>query len=404
MNILVVNAWHDDNRGDMALVHSAILLLKRRYPHAGIKVVSMVPVEHKVWRTAHISLQQEFPDIDVIASPLPLEASDVTLTKGLRLIAAFLSIFFPWFSRFSGFNTEVKEADLIVSVGGHYLFSYNNNFKSLFRLLRLTQPMTLGLHLKKKVTLFSQSIGPFQGRLAHKVMENTFRKAKCVVRENLSKEVILKLAPKASVDVKPDSAFYLADFDVAPNLPISVTNRYAIFTLREPMKGNIKKVRAAYMQELKSAAEQLLERGTIDKVYVFPHVTGPIKIEDDRVISREFRDLCDNEAIELFTSPLTLPQTLAFYQKASFVVGTRFHSVVFALSQLTPAVALSYYGPKAKGIMSYIGMSDLCFDIETVISDEVLTGVEKCLKYEAEGKIKQQQQRIVDELESLSFD
>lgn len=402
MNVLVVNAWHDDNRGDMALVHSALLLLQKKYPQARINVISMIPEGHKYWQSAHLSLQESFPELSIIPSALPMEANAVRPITALRLGAAFLSMFVPWFSRFSGYAKEVKEADLIVSVGGHYLFSYNNNLKSLFRLLRLTQPFTLGLHLNKKVVLFSQSLGPYQGKLAHKVVRSIFAKAKCIVRESLSKELITSIAPDAKVEVKPDSAFYLSKFEVNDTAPVP-SERYAVFTLREPMKGDVSKVRISYMEQLKGAGLKLLEDGKVDKIYVFPHVTGPTLLEDDRKISRDFSELCNNEAIELLSKPLSLPQTLAFYREASFVVGTRFHSVVFALSQGTPAVALSYYGPKAQGIMRYIGMEELCFDIDSVTTEQVAQGVEQCLVYLQQGKIDEQQQRMVDELETLTF-
>lgn len=402
MNILVTNAWHDDNRGDLALVHSTIALLKVQYPNANITVTSMIPEGHKYWETAHQSITQKYPDITLVASPLPMEFSGIKLPQITRLIAAYLSIFAPFFSKFSGFNRYVKRADMIVSVGGHYLFSYNNNLKSLFRLLKLTQPFTLASYYKKPVILFSQSMGPYQGKLAYRVVKNVFSYAKCIVRESLSHELIKSLVPEANVEVKPDSAFYLSESECSDVSPVSSKN-YAVFTLREPMKGDVEKVRSHFLKEMKATAEKLLTSGIVDEIYAFPHVTGPTVLEDDRKITQDFAELCDNKSVVLLNKPLNLSDTLALYRDAKFTIGTRFHSVVFSISQQTPAVAIAYYGPKAQGIMKYIGMEELCFDISAVTSQQLTPAVTKCLALSEQGEITIQKDKLTAELKNVIF-
>ena len=46
------------------------------------------------------------------------------------------------------------------------------------------------------------------------------------------------------------------------------------------------------------------------------------------------------------------------------MIGTRFHSVIFALNSGTPSLAIAYGGNKAYGIMQEIGLSKYVYPIE----------------------------------------
>ena len=52
------------------------------------------------------------------------------------------------------------------------------------------------------------------------------------------------------------------------------------------------------------------------------------------------------------------------YGECDFVVGTRFHSVIFAMSEGVPALAIAYGGNKGTGIMMDIGLSHMAIPIE----------------------------------------
>ena len=95
-----------------------------------------------------------------------------------------------------------------------------------------------------------------------------------------------------------------------------------------------------------------------------PQVLGPVEIENDLSAARQVYDLITHKSetaiVEKDFSPA---QLLNIYEKAYVFVGTRFHSVIFALVAGTPALAISYYGPKSKGIMKMVGLEDFVLDI-----------------------------------------
>ena len=402
MKILLANAWHDKNIGDSALVLSALALIKRKYADAEITVLSMIPSDHPFYDSAHNTIKSKHPDVTLVSSPLPMAFADIKLRHILRLLVSFISVFAPGVLRFSCFHNIVKQQDLVVGVGGHYLFTINDNMKSLFRLLRLTEVFSVAAKQSIPVCLFSQSLGPYKGRLANKVMKRTFASCRMIVREQLSLDTVKSLVNDADVQVKPDSAFYFSESTQA-SADFDEFGKYCVLTLREPMKGDIERVRKDYLDSMKDVATTLLEQGRVEKVIIFPHVKGPTELEDDQQICRELHQQCNHSDIILLDDAVDIDRSLVLYRKAEFTIGTRFHSVVFALCQNTPAVAIAYFGPKAQGIMQYIGMADLCLDINGFSVEDMLLKLDSALSEVNRSALPEINQRLTAELTQIDF-
>jgi len=70
-------------------------------------------------------------------------------------------------------------------------------------------------------------------------------------------------------------------------------------------------------------------------------------------------------------------QIQKLYSYYDLVIGTRFHSVIFALNENTPSIAIAYGGNKSYGIMQDIGLPEYVIGIEKVTSFELDLLVEK---------------------------
>ena len=53
------------------------------------------------------------------------------------------------------------------------------------------------------------------------------------------------------------------------------------------------------------------------------------------------------------------------------MVGTRFHSVIFALNVGVPAIAIAYGGNKSRGIMKDFGLEDFVLDMNDLEYDSI---------------------------------
>jgi polysaccharide pyruvyl transferase WcaK-like protein len=61
--ILLVNHWHDDNRGDSAVTATTVGILKKRYPGCLIAVSACVHKDEDAYRSAVRHLLAEHPDV-----------------------------------------------------------------------------------------------------------------------------------------------------------------------------------------------------------------------------------------------------------------------------------------------------------------------------------------------------
>ena len=61
---------------------------------------------------------------------------------------------------------------------------------------------------------------------------------------------------------------------------------------------------------------------------------------------------------------LTCRRLKYVYSKFDYIVGTRFHSVIFSVASGVPAIAITYGGNKGQGIMRDIGIDNLAISIE----------------------------------------
>ena len=66
----------------------------------------------------------------------------------------------------------------------------------------------------------------------------------------------------------------------------------------------------------------------------------------------------------------------ALIKDATFVIGARYHSIVFSINQATPFIALSYEH-KISGLLESLNKEDRIIDISTIWSSE--EDIKKCL-------------------------
>ena len=76
--------------------------------------------------------------------------------------------------------------------------------------------------------------------------------------------------------------------------------------------------------------------------------------------------------VYLVDEDLSVHDLFDLYGSLDFLIGTRFHSVIFALLMGVPAIAISYSSPKAYGIMKMIGLERFCLEISNIKLKELV--------------------------------
>jgi colanic acid/amylovoran biosynthesis protein len=99
-------------------------------------------------------------------------------------------------------------------------------------------------------------------------------------------------------------------------------------------------------------------------VVLIPQVTTDYLGDDDRIVERRIAGYCGS-------SPLRIDERVDFrdlkglYSACDLMLGTRFHSVIFALTSMVPCLAIEYEH-KTRGIMRDLGLEEWVLPIDEV--------------------------------------
>ena len=222
--------------------------------------------------------------------------------------------------------------------------------------------------------IYAQSVGPFNSKISRYFVRWLFSRAAFVrVRENISKQELVKIGlNRDKILVVPDAAFalkpsseekiktILEHHDLQPQRFVAVTIRQWYAKGRADVADEYKR----YLKEIVKVIDFIVNNLKL-KVGIIPHVTGPTQFENDLIPSRQVLDLVRwKDKIVIIDDELSPSQLITLYAQARFLIGTRFHSVIFALITGTPCIAISYFGPKAFGIMQMLGFEKYVLDIK----------------------------------------
>ena len=412
LRIAIANAWHDDNKGDCGIIEGIITVLQRLYPQAKFGLVSMFAEHSPSFNNAHRHLQQRFPDLEIAPSPFFSHDTSETetiyqkLAKFLPIPLSLLYLLLPLSTQHPGLRL-LKEADLIITPGGQYFSTQKNQFKSLYVIFRLLYPLLIAQRHQIPYLFFSQSFEFYPAeRLDNRLTRWVFSQAVAVwAREPLSYQALLQLGvPSTKISLVPDAAFALT-----PHQSDRVTNLLATHNLN-PGQFWVVTLRnwqpeiESFLVEMTKLIEQLFARGLISQIVLVANSQGPTTVEDDRLVTRQLAQNLQGKAIAVIEDDLTPSELAALYSEAQFLIGTRFQSVILALVGGTPVYGISYAGVKVQGLMTMLGMPQLCSSMKNFKADRVIKQIQTVdlasLTKEVAHQVKLLRQQLTDAIDS----
>lgn len=383
VRIALVNAWHDDNRGDSAIAEATIGLLRNRWHECAITVVSLLDDHHPEFQRAYRHLRRHAGETEFVGNAMPhLDRAGgraAMVVKVGRFAASLpgvlLALARPGGTRRSAF-VAVRDADLVVVNGGASIYSHRHSPLAWVNLFRVLLPVLFAERSHRPVLFLGHSLGPFPDAPSRRLVSLVLRRAdRVVVREPASGELATALGVDPTrLSVTPDIAFAL---DPRPGPGVDAllarheleTGRFWVVTVRQIYQTTQRAERTQrFLDEMARFVDETLASGDTDKIVLFAHTIGPVANEDDRPIAHRLKALLPDDRVVVVDDDLDAGEIAAFYGHAALLVGTRLHSVILALVAGTPAVAIAYFGPKAQGTMRLVGRESLCVDIDGVTS------------------------------------
>jgi len=387
MKVLIVDGLHDSDRGGAGIVAGLIDTLRSLADEAGTPLTLGLAFRYSAddpkFATAARHTAAAYPDVAIHANPLRTSSRHTGLGKKLDFLGVFLGacarLALPGLAR-DPITPAMREADVVISKGGHFYQSHETRFlPGLIHALLTTYCLLLAARLGRPYALVAQSYGPFRNAPSRWFARFVFRRAGLLsAREEISREVIGRLGiDTGRVEIIPDTAFALSP---APAAEVDAflagrglaDRRYAVVTARfwdfpDADPGQAEALYEAFLDAMAEAADGLLERGTVERVLLMVHNDGlHLDFEDDAkpVGAIHARMRCAERA-EVVGEDLSPFLQAGLYGRAEVTIGTRMHSVIFALVAGGRAVAIAY-NHKTTGIMGMLGLDRYVMAIDAM--------------------------------------
>jgi colanic acid/amylovoran biosynthesis protein len=375
---IIIPSCSDLNRGDQALTWETIKIAK----NAGFNG------QYNMLRSGTEPVQQSEKEGIKILNPILLHPSrkfkstenikyNITLIlkwgtvalfdflKSLLLLNKITRSFAKFFLTKDQKETleKFEESDAIFVKGGGFLHSagkITDSYKIYYFLFHIIFAQSLN----KPVYVMPNSYGPFNGLGVAPLVRKVLKRCKIVtVRESISRKMLSEIGINAYS--YPDLGFGLLKSDrqnneiknlrkLYPNRKlVGITARpYRFPGCPEPEKKYIN-----YIENIVHFSRWLYEEGCLP-VFIEHTLSETTHENDGSCIDEIVSKLNKNEYALIANKDYNCRDLKAIYSEFDYMVGTRFHSVIFALSEQVPSIAITYGGNKGQGIMRDLALQD----------------------------------------------
>lgn len=362
MNILIINQPLK-NRGDESAHKALLRRMAERFPLASIKVLFINSKSTDSISQFDVHLQK----VSYINSEIPLLSRMISLYKYNLSLLCFLNPFFivnMW--------SHYRWADIVVCAPGGICMGGFQNWGHIFQLY-------VAKLARKPLFYFGRSFGPFP--IASKANQ-LFKKRSVELLKYFSflsirdkkTEAIAKdmgLIYTSTVDsaflsnVKVELPYELHYFNSLDNYMVFVPN---LLLWHPSYKGkfSLEDVICFYTE----MANVILNQDKNQKIVMLPQTFQyRVKYEDDVDLFRDIANRINNDRVIVVPDCYSSDVQQTIISKANFVVGARYHSIVFAINQNVPFVSLSYEH-KMSGLLETLNMTETMIDFTHALETE----------------------------------
>lgn len=288
----------------------------------------------------------------------------------------------------------MKKANAIFVKGGGFLHDYSGGpigiYTSYFSLYHLI----LAQSLKKKVYIMPNSYGPFKSTISKWLVARTLKNCFFISsRESISANGNYN-GLGFDIPLYRDLGFYL---DRINNIEIKQylterkidfnKNNYVSITVR-PYRfygyDNPNEKYAAYKDVFVKFTEYLNEKGFKPLFIVQTRAINDHE-NDEKCISEILKMIENKESYDYIKDDnLNCYDLKYIYSQCKYVIGTRFHSVIFSVASKIHGIAITYGGNKGEGIMKDMGLDEYSIKIGELTFEKLVYKFELMLNNEEE--------------------
>lgn len=403
--VLMVNHWHDDNKGDSAITLATLDLLAPEGVGT-VRISSLLSAGDRAYPHAFRHVLAARPDVQVGPSLVPT----VGAGTGPLAVARWILGWIPLIALMAcgivpaRIGRVISAADRLVLIGGSNVFDSGHRAPlSTLRLLQVLYPAWAAGRLGVPVDLFGHTLGPFRTRASRWLVTRVLRSARSVVlREALSLELVRSLDPEL-VDrcrVEPDTAFAIRQptpqqvSDVAHRHGLTQGRTLVLVPRRHPYHGD--ELTERVLREMAGAGSRAVASGAVDRIVVLSQCLGPNPLEDDRAVAARLAAMLPAERRVLIEEDFSVVDLVALFAGASAVLSVRLHGAILAMAAGTPAHAIAYFTAKTSGVLEQCGLGERWSEFEEFTAAHVDGLLETSLRDAVEGVARRERTRLED--------
>ena len=362
MNIVIINQ-HAGNHGDEAAGKGLLRGIKEKIDFDKNKISI-------IYNKDTISSLEKIVQDNVEHIP-------GTILNKLEKIIAMLSFILPFFLvnlliKLSPIlNNEfkiLKQADKIINAPGGVNIGPYKDWRYLWRLY-------ISVKLKKDVAIYSISFGPLPSDfIFNRISKYILKNVKFLsIRDNKSQ----KFADDLGLDyIKSIDTAFLG-YDNVDNMPNDISklikDDYVVIVPNEVQNWG---GRNKWHHNFINCKTKDLDQLYIDiinyilsinkKVYLLPQLYGA---QNDITYFNYLKDIVKNENIIIINEKYNSNIQQTIVKNAQFLVGARYHSIIFAVNNKVPMLSLSYEH-KMTNTLDILGLSKQNLDLPTLLQQK----------------------------------
>lgn len=265
-----------------------------------------------------------------------------------------------------------EESRALFMKGGGLLQTYGG-FASTYSMYFWVYPLLLAHNLHKPVYVMPNSFGPFKGPFVKKIARYALKKCRVVTSRESYSEKMVKEKLNIKIQTYPDLAFTLPmanlnknDIYLRYSLPkdrklVAITMR----PYRFPGTKNPKEAYELFKTEMAIFIDWLYDKGYMP--VIIEHTLAINAHENDGACIRDvINKISSNKYRVISNKNFDCQDLKCIYSYCEYIIGTRFHSVIFSFGCDVPGIAIAYTGNKSQGIMHDMGLDDYVVQISDV--------------------------------------
>lgn len=379
IEVVIAPANTDLNRGDQALVWETARIINDSNVDTNITLISYGNTKKEKHMQNRQSKEKGFKFIDPLI-PHPSRVLNGKIKNNLLKAIVWVIVSFRdiiprlmilsqsnLITKMGGLLLSNKEKkiikdylkfDVIVYKGGGFIHSYGK-ISDIYIFIYQLYYAIFAKRNGKKVIFLPNSFGPFKNALAKKIYIYIMNKTDLItVRENISKKQNANILKTQSFYF-PDLGFFIEknkNFDFYKylkqnNIEYDKSKENIGITVRPYNFSGHKNKDELFVKYIKSVSKFIEKYQKRYNIFLIAQTMGPSNHENDRLAIKEVQKYLKKEVNIVSDFELNANDLVSIYGHMDYVIGTRFHSVIFAFTQYVPCIAISYGGNKGEGIM-----------------------------------------------------